>query len=106
MYKKPPSRAGGVEEKEQESQPRRAVIPQQAQGEASVRSRKQETERVLENQECWENKVQRSRRENKGRMQAQKIAEAPLSFLLPTLPAHPATTDQSDAVLHNLPIFI
>jgi len=35
---------------------------------------------------------------------AQKTAEAPLSPQLPTPPAHPATAEQSDAVLYNLPI--
>ena len=65
--------------------------------------------------------MQRSRRENKGHKQPQhqaahytqathhthaKTAEKQTGFLsnCPTPVAHPATTDQSDAVLHNLPI--
>jgi hypothetical protein len=34
---------------------------------------------------------------------SQKEQQGRLSPQLPTPPAHPATTDQSDAVLHNLP---
>ena len=65
--------------------------------------------------------MQRSRRENKEHKQPQhqaahhtqathhthaKTAEKQTGFLsnCPTPVAHPATTDQSDAVLHNLPI--
>jgi hypothetical protein len=54
---------------------------------ASVRSRKLEAERASQNQECQENKVQRSRRENKGHMQPQKNRSASS----PQLPTPPAT---------------
>ena len=64
---------------------------------------KQEAERASQNQECQENKCSGAEERTKDACKPPKTA--PLSPLqLPTPPAHPATADQSDAVLHNLPI--
>jgi hypothetical protein len=60
-------------------------------------------ERASQNQECQENKSSGAEERTKDACKPPKTA--PLSPLkLPTPPAHPATADQSDAVLHNLPL--